>query len=332
MVSEVRAVAKSNRAPQPSGELLGETGAAGSFKLSKMGEQLRQGLGTNARGQWCRLVAIDLDGTLLCPQGQVTPRAHKAIAAARNAGLVVCLATGRNHTESRRVLQALGYDQVGVFAGGAVIYDCGRECCVHRTLMDGEVARGVCEVIERCGHAALALQDTQAAGVDYLISAGMVPNRSTTLWMEEAACTVRLAGRLGAEPHGQTVRVGLVASEREATRVRAEIESRFGAQVYCHSIDIPQQSVQVMEVFHHSVNKWQAVCRVAAERGIGEQEIAAVGDGINDLHMLQSAALAVAMGNAHPLLLKTAHRVIASNAEDGLAIFLEELVAGSTAA
>jgi len=298
----------------------------------RMGEPLPPPSVPNSTGHRCRLVAIDLDGTLLCPRGQVTSRVRKAIAAAREAGLIVCLATGRSHTESRAVIEAIDYDQVGVFAGGALIHDCGRDRCVYRTLMDGQVARGVCELIERAGHAALALQDSEAAGVDYLISAGITPNPSTTMWIEEAHCTVRLAGRLGSAPHTQTVRVGLVAEERAAVEIRGKIEARFGAEVYCHGIDLPRESVQVMEVFHHSVNKWQAVCRVAADCGIGADEIAAVGDGINDLHMLQSAALAVAMGNAHPLVLETAHRVIATNADDGLAIFLEELIEGFTPA
>src|ERR1700722_14700890 len=120
-----------------------------------------------------RLVAIDLDGTLLCPKGRVTPRVRDAIHAATRAGLTVCVATGRNPTESRSSLKALEYDSLGVFAGGAVGYDCGSWRCLHRTTMDAAVAAGVCEVIERAGHVALALQETEAAGVDYLITDGI---------------------------------------------------------------------------------------------------------------------------------------------------------------
>lgn len=275
-----------------------------------------------------RLVAIDLDGTLLCPRGRVTQRVRQAIDGARRAGLVVCLATGRNPTESRTALDALGYADVGIFAGGALIYDCGAGRCVHRTLMEPAVAAAVCEMIEAAGHVALALQDADTAGIDYLLTEDIEPNPSTSLWMAATQCAVRSKGRLAKAGHEHTVRVGLVADPRDVAPIYAAIQARFGEQIYSHSIDVPGQLVQVMEVFHHSANKWRAVCQVAAEHGIAQEEIAAVGDGVNDLHMLRSAGLGVAMGNAPAEVRDVAHRVIATNADEGLAAFLEELTQG----
>jgi hydroxymethylpyrimidine pyrophosphatase-like HAD family hydrolase len=74
------------------------------------------------------------------------------------------------------------------------------------------------------------------------------------------------------------------------------------------------------------VNKWEGVKLVAQRHGIAEHEIVAIGDDVNDLPMIQHAGLGVAMGNARPEVLAIAKRVIGTNADEGLAQFLEELV------
>ena len=89
---------------------------------------------------------------------------------------------------------------------------------------------------------------------------------------------------------------------------------------------MPGRSVEVLEVFDPRVNKWSGILEVAARKNIQPAEIIAVGDDLNDLAMLRSAGLGVAMGNAHPDAKAIAKRIIGSNGEDGLAIFLEELI------
>jgi hydroxymethylpyrimidine pyrophosphatase-like HAD family hydrolase len=79
-------------------------------------------------------------------------------------------------------------------------------------------------------------------------------------------------------------------------------------------------------VFDPSVNKWAGIRHVAARHGIRDEEIVAIGDDVNDLHMVRHAGLGVAMGNARPELLAVADRVIGHNRDEGLAAFLEELV------
>jgi Cof subfamily protein (haloacid dehalogenase superfamily) len=272
-----------------------------------------------------KLVAIDLDGTLLCPRGRVTDRVRSALHAASDAGLIVCLATGRNPTESRAVLKALAYEQIGVFAGGALVYDCGSSRCLRKTHLPANIAAIVCDIIEQAGHAALALQDFDAAGVDYLVTQDIPQHASTDFWLAATQCAARPAGRLARAAHEYTIRVGMAAPRDQAHAVQQLIRDRLGDQVYCHAIDVQMASVTVLEVFHATVNKWQAIRHVAAEHNISDHEIAAVGDGVNDLHMLRSAGLGVAMGNAPPIVQQAAHRIIATNADDGLAEFLEEL-------
>src|SRR5687767_15958114 len=114
-----------------------------------------------------RMIAIDLDGTLLSPDGTVSPRNKAAVHRALGAGLLVCFATGRNWTESQTILDAVEHYATAVFVGGAMIVDTKQRVTLHRTMMQPQLAADVCRTLESRGHAALALQDTGEAGVDY---------------------------------------------------------------------------------------------------------------------------------------------------------------------
>src|SRR4051812_38215653 len=280
----------------------------------------------NSRRRY-RMIAIDLDGTLLSPTGEVTPRAKAAVHKALKAGLLVCFATGRNWTESRAVLDAVAHYGSAVFVGGAMVVDTEKRTTLHRTMMEPALARELCAFLEAEGHAALALQDTHSAGgVDYLVSAGVGLNEATRRWMGVTATAVHPVGRLGEHSHDHTIRVGICAEPAEVRRVRADLLGRFGDRVVCHNLFVPAYDVEVMEVFDPAVNKWQGILHVARHHGIGAAEIIAIGDDVNDIPMLEQAGLGVAMGNARPEIQAIADRVIGSNRDEGLAVFLEELV------
>src|ERR1700685_3157000 len=138
-----------------------------------------------------KMIAIDLDGTLLSPSSQVTPRTKAAIHRALGAGLLICFATGRNFTECQTVLDAIEHYDSAVFVGGAMVMDTRQRVTLQRTLMDPELARELCGFFESHGEAALALQDTAAAGVDYLNSSDVELHRITVQWLKNTKVTFR---------------------------------------------------------------------------------------------------------------------------------------------
>jgi Cof subfamily protein (haloacid dehalogenase superfamily) len=272
------------------------------------------------------MIAIDLDGTLLSPEGEVTPRSKAAVHAALSAGLLVCFATGRNWTESRTVLEAVAHKSNAVFAGGAMVIDTHNEVTLHRMMMDPGLARAVCAHLETAGHAVLALQDTKVAGHDYLVSGEATTNEATRQWMSVTQATIRPVPRLGDDAHEHTIRVGIVATREEVAAAMASLNAAFGGRVLCQNLYVPAYAVEVLEVFDPAVNKWEGILHVARRHDIAPAEIVAIGDDVNDLPMIAKAGLGVAMGNARPEVRAVAKRVIGSNADDGLAAFLEELV------
>ncbi len=273
-----------------------------------------------------KMIAIDLDGTLLSPEGKVTERAKAAVHKCLSAGLLVCFATGRNWTESRTVLDAVAHYDSAVFVGGAMVVDTKKEVTLHRTMMEPQLAAEVCRELELRGHAVLALQDTGTAGVDYLITANVPLGAATAHWMQVTSAKVNRVPSLADYPHEHTIRVGIVAEPDEIATAERELAEKFGQRIVQQAIRVPQAGVVVLEVFDPAVNKWEGIMHVARRHGVEASEIIAIGDDLNDVPMISRAGLGVAMGNARPEVLAVAKRVIGHNRDEGLAAFLEELV------
>jgi Cof subfamily protein (haloacid dehalogenase superfamily) len=276
------------------------------------------------------MIAIDLDGTLLSPEGKVTERAKAAVHQCLSAGLLVCFATGRNWTESKTVLDAVAHYSTAVFVGGAHVVDTKQEVTLHRTMMEPTLAADVCRELESSGHAVLALQDTGSAGVDYLITADVGLNPATAHWMRVTSAKVHRIPSLADYAHEHTIRVGIVAEPDEVARVEKELAEKFGERIMMMSIRVPTAGVTVLEVFDPAVNKWEGIMHVARRHGVEPEQIIAIGDDVNDVPMLKQAGLGVAMGNARDEIKAVAKRVIGHNKDEGLAEFLEELVAQHT--
>jgi hypothetical protein len=276
------------------------------------------------------MIAIDLDGTLLSPTGTVTDRTKAAVHACLRSGILVCFATGRNFTESKMVLDAIEHYSTAVFVGGAMVVDTGNRVILHKTHVDPNLAREVCRVLEEAGHAVLALQHTELAGVDYLVSGDIPLNPETDLWMRLTNAAVKRINRISEHTHEHTIRLGIVAAPDEVSRVWQELQDQFAERVFMHNIFVPQANVNVLEVFDPSVNKWEGILHVARRHEIAPAQIVAIGDDWNDLSMISKAGLGVAMGNARDEVKAVAKRVIGSNKDEGLAAFLEELVANHT--
>ena len=274
-----------------------------------------------------RLIAIDFDGTLLTPAGEVSPRTRAAVQGIVAAGYHVCFATGRNWTESRAIVEAVGHRGLAVFVGGAAVVDTRDGRVLRRLLMHRDLARDVCRFFESRGEAAMALQDTGAAGVDYLITDGVPLGPALQIWMRLTKAAYHRVPDLAGYDHRHTIRVSVVNEPAATAALSAGLTETFGGRVVFHSVAVPSHGVDVLEVFDPSVDKWQGLLTVAAELGVDPAEVIAVGDDVNDLPMLRQAGLGVAMGNARPAAKAAAKRVIGSNADDGLAAFLEELAA-----
>ena len=285
------------------------------------------------------MLALDLDGTLLDRRGRLPPASIEGVRLARDAGLRVMICTGRGLVESRAFMEELGITDPVAVAGGAITADPVSGETVHRVAMADSLTRLVCETLLSEGHAPLVLKDPSAAGFDYLVPASIeLVDPVTRWWFETNAVRVRYASSIDEDGHPEhTIRVGMCADAHEAGRVAGVVAQRVGAQALMHAFkavvgsDITggaERTVHILEAFDAGAGKWPAILRQAGAHGIEPREIAAIGDEINDLTMIEGAGLGVAMGNAAPSVKAAANRETGHHDAGGAGDAIEKILSG----
>jgi HAD superfamily hydrolase (TIGR01484 family) len=287
-------------------------------------------------GGW-RLLAVDLDGTLLGPRGRVDPEDAAAIIRAREAGLLVVPATGRGPAESDAAMRAIAHADLMVGASGALLSDLGdRGRTLHAESMPADLVADVSEVILEEKHKVLLLKDADVAGYDYLAIGPHALDPASTWWFETLPVRVRFVEHVEEDPHpAATVRIGAVAREDQLAPIAAHLRGVVGERAWLHhwgavtSTHATGSPTHLLEVFQPRVDKWTMLLRVCAMRGIDPSQVVAIGDGLNDVTMVREAGLGIAMGNADPRVAAVADRGTRDHASAGVAAAIDHLLEGT---
>lgn len=270
-----------------------------------------------------KLLAIDIDGTLLNPQMQITPRTRTAIQAARAAGIVVTLATARRYRNTAPIAAELATDIPQVLCDGALIMQDGRVLTTQQ--LKAEVAQEAVELmVRRCIQPAVQhiidnVEETWTGPVAY-DNAWVATYFSTfpefIKRLDYAHCCAR-------QP--DSLRVVAFAPEDVINALIPEIAALSCSWNFTQRGSYGTAELMVMDP---ACSKASGVELLAQSLGIKMQEVMAIGDNNNDLEMLQAAGWSVAMGQAPETVKAVANVVTTSNAEDGVALAIEHYVLG----
>lgn len=266
-----------------------------------------------------RLVATDLDGTLLRDDLSVSERTRRAIARAREAGIDVIPVTARQPHGMRDVAAQAGLTGEAICSNGAVTYHLGRDEVTDTVYLDGTTIRDVGLAL-RARLPGLIFAGVRDGGRRFLAEAAYA---AVAAFQDHKRhpheMEIATLDKLSAEPCLKfIVRHPDLTSDALLAEVRALGLAGFEAT---HS------RAPFVEVLGVGVSKAAALERLCARRGLARHEVLALGDGPNDLPMLAWAGRAVAPATAHPEVLAAVREVTASNDEDGVAQVLEALVA-----
>jgi len=272
-----------------------------------------------------QLVAIDVDGTLIGPDGVVEPDVAEALHAASRR-VRICLATGRSYVETLPVWRQVnwaGRPEPLILVGGAMVAepDTGRTLW-HRPI-DREVACRFADALAEAGCAAMAFYDAWRCGVDYVLTGLGDVDAAEKRWFGQMNVRLRRARQLtDAADLPAPLRISAVVEPPEAAaELAGRLQRRFSKQLNVHSIFAPNYGVTVVEAHDAAADKARAVAYVAQAYRIPLSRVAAVGDDVNDLSMITSAGLGVAMPRATDAVRAAADLLAA----DGLAAFLRQL-------
>jgi 5-amino-6-(5-phospho-D-ribitylamino)uracil phosphatase len=281
-----------------------------------------------------RLLALDLDGTLLNSHGELSERNRAAIDASRRRGVRVAVATGRRFRDARPIARELGLDVPLIAHNGALT----KHVETLDTVAVFQLPLAAAQHALRLGRAAKAdvLVSDGADGLGALVYDNLTgPNRASAkyiAWSQhlhgaEGASAVRevpsLEEYLDHDPVHLAFSGACVAMSKLDEILRRELAgtARVLATMY------PKLDFALIDVIHPDASKGAGVAAVAAELGIDRTEVMAIGDNFNDVEMLRYAGTGVVMANADRSLREEAGlHLTLSNDEDGVASAIERFI------
>ncbi len=281
-----------------------------------------------------RLLALDLDGTLLDSRGRVSERNRRAVSAARARGVRVAVVTGRRFRDARPVALELGLDVPLVAHNGALTKHARTLETVSVSHLPLAAARATLRVARAHGADALVSDDAEGAGVlvyDHIDEADR-PLAEYIRWSrrihgEEASRAIIQVESLEAYLDHAPVHITFSGTRARAERLAAALGTELGGSVRLMATIYPQLDFGLVDVIHPDVSKGTGLKAVADEYHLAPDEVMAVGDNHNDREMLEYAGTRVIVRNAEPALhdLEGVH-VTASNDEDGVAGAIEKFI------
>jgi Cof subfamily protein (haloacid dehalogenase superfamily) len=264
-----------------------------------------------------RLVASDLDGTLLRTGGAISEYTRGVLQRAQASGVRLVLVTGRPVRLIRDLAQSLALESVVICGNGAVLYDVRRDEILEQFSIGPEVMREIIVRLRR-GFPEIA----------FAIESGLELTRE--------AAYVRYSKRLG-DVQNDVVdaleRCAHGASKLIALHPDLPLDEllTLARELIAELAHVTHAGAPFIEISAAGVTKAWALERYCKQLGISSAEVLAFGDMPNDLPMLEWAGHSVAVANAHPTVLAAAQRRTASNDDDGVAQFIERELASSPA-
>jgi Cof subfamily protein (haloacid dehalogenase superfamily) len=264
-----------------------------------------------------RLVASDLDGTLLLPDETVSERTRAALTAAKAAGVTVVLVSGRQPRSLGPIAERIGVGGIAICANGALVWDLDAGTMVDATPLAAEVAAMLVHALREAIPGVLFAVELEGGGF------GREPG-----WVEDQRAVRPQALEADALEliTGPVIKLLL----RHPTLPFAEVAERARQAIGDDAV-ATWAGLRLVEISAAGVTKAFALERLCRRLGIDASQVVAVGDMPNDLAMLQWAGTAVAVANATREVLEAADEVTAANVEDGVAQLLERILAANGA-
>jgi len=263
-----------------------------------------------------RLIASDLDGTLLRSDRSVSERTRTALARAQEHGIVVVLATARPPLTTRLFAEHAGITGHAICSNGAILYDISRDELLGHHTLDAATAQRLIVALRAA-----------APGVCFAVVQG-----------KDFACEPDYASIARVEDHGRLldeIRLGDaldllgVPTTKLVVRHPERLPPDLLTTIHGLGLDgfeATHSGAPFLEVVAANVTKGWALAALCAHLGIDAAEVVAFGDAPNDAAMLRWAGHGVAVANAYPAAIVAANEVTLSNDDDGVAVVVERLL------
>ncbi len=263
-----------------------------------------------------KLIALDMDGTMLDGESRLTERTKLALRAAQAAGIRVVAATGRMYPSAMIHINDVGIKGACIFYNGALIRDTETGATLYERNLGTELSAEILAFFRSRGWYVQMYSDDRLVVMD---------DADERCRFYENICgqkAVALGEKFWTCGLDSAKMLGISCDEEIYAEMCAEVRREFGSRLY-------QATAwnAFIEMVHPSVNKAESLRRVCSLYGIAREDVMAIGDGGNDAEMIRWAGVGVAMGNARGAVKEAADVIAPLNTEDGAAQIVEAALA-----
>ncbi len=261
-----------------------------------------------------KLIAIDMDDTLLDSELRLTRRTVEAIGAAQERGIAVAIATGRMYCSALPFARQLAMDVPIITYNGGMIRHPKNDAMIWHQQIDKEIAAKIISLFKKNGWYLQSYVD------DKLYVAERC--REVEIYEELAKVEAIALGEAFYEMNAAPTKMLAMAEADLLGEIEATVNREIGEGIFTAT-----SKPTYLELTHPEVNKGRALAILAEELGITQAETMAIGDSNNDYPMLEYAGIGVAMGNASERVKSVAQFVTDDNDNDGVAKAIERILA-----
>jgi 5-amino-6-(5-phospho-D-ribitylamino)uracil phosphatase len=273
-----------------------------------------------------RMVAIDLDGTLLHQDGTMGQRTSRALQAAVKRGIRVVICTGRRFRTTLPILTELQLAVPVIVHGGLLIKDASSYETLYHTYLPKDFSFEAIKFLKAHGVAPIVYVDLFSQGIDIYLDNERDGHPFHLKYLERNRANCHFVGDVTQVFCPQTIHIGALADRPSLERLNIRLEREFGTAARHHIMDNTNEEGAFLEIMSPGNSKWRALSRLIEREGFTAEQVIGIGDEVNDLEMIRHAGLGVAMGNAIPAVKAVADYITSSNEEDGVAHVIERFL------
>jgi Cof subfamily protein (haloacid dehalogenase superfamily) len=273
-----------------------------------------------------KLLALDIDGTILTPRGELTPRTRAAIDEAIERGVHIVLVTGRRFGSAYPLLQEFKLNVPLISHNGALNKDTRTFETIEVYPLDISTSCEIVTTARRYGIDMICCSD-EPRGLGKIVTEGVSEsNRSLIRYLDKYRDSVMKVPDLVEfimEPPIQIMFSGQCA---QMELFAEKLLGVMGERIRLFKTRYPQYDLTIIDAVSSQASKGDSLSRIADRHGIAREEVMAIGDNHNDLTMLEYAGLGVVMANAEEELKELGFALTSSNEEDGVAEAIERYI------
>ena len=287
-----------------------------------------------------KLIAIDLDGTLLNSYGEVSVENKAAIKKATEKGIYVVLCSGRISNSVENIANEIGANNYIIGGNGAIVYDIKQQKILYNKYMNKELVLRLIKICEENSiyYSIFVENSIVASSLKYNV---LFYNSENSKKTSEKKTKINIVqdiykyiqesmfeefSKITICDSNKVIFDGIIRKLREIKNIDVLDVAHLSNKKIMNGTQEEYIAYYYTEVTNRGVNKWVAIKFLIEALGIKEEEVMAIGDNTNDIEMIKNAGLGVVMGNSSPQIKEFGNIIVKSNNENGVAEAIEKII------